>query len=171
MNLYSRLCTLLGSAILSVAGFLSGSLFLGSAGIIFMCLNIILIGGDAGDRARNISLILGSILALIEVLYGGRTILLGGGLTLILIGWEFSYVTRMIAPFSEKERSRFARKHLWQMLLLGAIGVLLAALALQVHTHLNFRLALSLGLSILLLLALLLRSIAQPKTKGPASQG
>jgi len=171
MNLYSLLCTLLGSAILSVAGFLSGSLLLGSTGIVLMCLNIILIGWGAEDRARNISLLLGSILALIEVLYGGRTILLGGGLTLILIGWEFSYATRMIAPFSEEARSRFARKHLWQMLLLGTIGVLLAALALQVHMHLNFRLALSLGLGILLLLVLLLRSIAQPKTKGPASHG
>ncbi len=74
----------------------------------------------------------------------------------------------MIAPFSEEARSRFARKHLWQILLLGTIGVLLAALALQVHTRLNFRLALSLELGILLLV-LLLRSIAQPKTKGPAS--
>ena len=69
------------------------------------------------------------------------------------------------------ERVCFARKHLWQVLLLGTIGVLLAALALQVHMCLNFRLALSLGLGILLLLALLLRSIAQPKTKGPASRG
>jgi len=171
MNLYSLLCTLLGSATLSIAGFLSGSLLLGSAGIILMCLNIVLIGWDAGDRARNISLLLGSILALIEVLYGGRTILLGGGLTLILIGWEFSHAARMIAPFSEEARRRFARKHLWQMLLLGTIGVLLAALALQVHMRLNFRLALSLGLGILVLLALLLRSIAQPKTKGPASHG
>ena len=171
MNLYSLLCTLLGSAILSVAGFLSGSLFLGIAGIVLMCLNIILVGWDAGDRARNISLLLGSILALIEVLYGGRTILLGGGLTLILIGWEFSYAARMIAPFSEEARRRFARKHLWQMLLLGTIGVLLATLALQVHMRLNFHLALSLGLGILLLLALLLRSIAQPKTKGTASRG
>jgi hypothetical protein len=72
----------------------------------------------------------------------------------------------MIAPFSEEARSRFARKHLWQILLLGTIGVLLAALALQVHTRLNFRLSLELGI---LLLVLLLRSIAQPKTKGPAS--
>jgi hypothetical protein len=171
MTLYSLLCTLLGSAILSGAGFLSDSPFLGIAGIILIGLNIVLIGWDAGDRIRNISLLLGAILALIEVLYGGRTILLGAGLTLILIGWEFSHAARMIAPFSEKARSRFAKKHLWQMLLLGTIGVLLAALALQVHMRLNFRLALSLGLGILVLLALLLRSIAQPKTKGPASQG
>ena len=107
---------------------------------------------------------------MIEVLYGGKTILLGGGL--ILIGWEFSYTARMIVHFSEEARNRFARKHLWQMLLFGTIGVLLAALALQVHMRLNFRLALSLGLGILLLLlALLLRSLARPKTKGPASHG
>ena len=171
MNLYSLLCTLLGSAILGIAGFLSGSFFLGIAGIVLICLNIILTVWDADDRARNISLFLGSILALIEVLYGGKTILLGGGLTLILIGWEFSHAARMIAPFSEEARSRFARKHLWQMLLLGTIGVLLPALALQVHTRLNFRLALSLGLGILVILALLLRNIAQPKTKGPAGHG
>ncbi len=171
MNLYSLLCTLLGSAILSIAGFLSGSLFLGIAGIILMCLNIILIGRDAGDRARNISLLLGSILAVIAGLYGGRTILLGGGRTLLLSGGECAYAARMIAPCSAEARSHFARKHLGQMLLLGTIGVLLAALALQVHMRLNFRLALSLGLGILLLLALLLHSIAQPKTKGPASHG
>ena len=167
MRLYSLSFFSICGMILAGLGFSLGSIPLGTVGVGLILLWIVLICVHASEPAFALPLALATSLAVIELFQGGNTYLAAFALTAALLGWEFVQSAATIAPFPKEAQQSFSKRHLWQMLALGAAGLLLSSIALQVCFPLTFAPALGLGLAALLLLGLVMRTgrRSPPKSK------
>ncbi len=144
----------LSAATLAACGFAAGPLPLGGCGVFLGVVSGVLVLFDVEARGLLLLLLLITLLAVANALFGANPYLVVFAATSALIGWEFGLTAVQTRPFSKHDVARFARKKLVALGAIGAASLVLTVVAFQTRFRLSFGLALGLGLAALLLLGL-----------------
>jgi len=151
---------LLSAAALAGCGFAVGLLPLGGCGVFLGAIGAVLVLFEAQARGLSLLLLLFTLLATANALFGANPYLLVFAAASALIGWEFGLTALQTKPFSKPDVARFARKKLVSLGAIGTASLALATIAFQARFRLSFGLALGLGFAALLLLGLVFRLTA-----------
>ena len=160
MRLSALLFLSVSAAVLSACGFAEGSLPLGGCGLFLGGVGGVLVVFEAESRGLSLLLLLLTVLAVVDALFGANPYLLVFAAASALVGWEFGLTAVQTRPFSKQDAARFAGKKLVGGAAIGAASLALAAAAFRIHVRLGFGLALGLGFAALVLLGLAFRSAA-----------
>ena len=144
----------LSTATLAACGFAAGLLPLGGCGIFLGVVCGVLVLFEAEVRGLSLLLLLITLLAVANALFGANPYLVVFAASSALIGWEFGLTAVQARPFSKRDVARFARKKLVALGAIGAASLVLTVVAFQARFRLSFGLALGLGLAALILLGL-----------------
>jgi small-conductance mechanosensitive channel len=156
---------LVGSAILTAAGLLAGSIAIGASGLFLGLMSSFLVIFFGCRVGQSLLLFLFTGLAVVVILRGGAAYLPACALTATLIGWEFTQTKPEITSFPKADQAAFIRRHIFVMLTLGGTALLITLFSLSTHFQLGFCATLSLGLASLLLFWLALRMGKKPRAK------
>jgi len=160
MKTATFVCAAITCALLVGSGFSLGSIPLGGAAIIVAMIWTFTLWSDALKGVLSFLLVVETVLAVINVLYGTSVYLGGAVIVLALVSWELALAIGPLAPFSKDKVRPHAFRHVTQMLILAIGGYAFLVIPLQVRLQVGFRIALGLGLAAFLLFALLLRPLA-----------
>jgi len=150
----------LSTATLAACGFAAGLLPLGGCGIFLGVVCGVLVLFEAEVRGLSLLLLLITLLAVANALFGTNTYLVVLAAATALIGWDFGLTAVQTKPFAKPDVARFACKKLIALGTIGVASLVLAIVAFQTRFRLSFGLALGLGLAALILLGLAYRSTA-----------
>ncbi|MCD6495070.1 hypothetical protein J7K60_03345 [Candidatus Bipolaricaulota bacterium] len=156
MRKMAFITAVLSFSLLSLLGFRTGSVALGSAAAVIGALWCMLLFVDTDRKQLSVLLGLTTTIAILEVLYGASIYLVGLVIVLSNTAWEFAFTEAAIASFSAEMTRNFALRHAINMLGLASTGFALLVIPLQVHISLGFGTALGLGLGLFLLFSALL---------------
>lgn len=165
MRTVALVCAAITCGILAGSGFSLGSIPLGGAAVALAVVWVIILWSDARARLLSVLLVMATVLAAINVLYGTSAYAGGAVVVLALVSWELALAIESLAALPKEKVRALVYRHITQMLLVAMAGYALFAIPLQLSLHLDFRAALGLGLFIFLLFALLLRHLVDRRAR------
>ncbi len=165
MRTAALVCAAITCAILAESGFSLGSIPLGGAAVALAAAWAIILWSNAFAGLLSFLLIMETLLAAINVLYGTSAYVGGAVVVLALVSWELALAIEPLTSLPKEKVRALVYRHITQMLIVAMGGYALFAIPLQLSLHLDFRVALGLGLFIFLLFGLLLRHLVDRRAR------
>jgi hypothetical protein len=115
----------------------------------------------------SILLALQTTIALVNLLYGASTYIVGLAIVLAILSWDWASTERSIANVSSENKSRFCIHHCLQTAIISGLGFALLIIPVKIQIPIGFATALGLSMAGFMLIAVLLKLLAKTDSHPP----